>query len=212
MRFLRFLFRRTVTVLIASPPPVAPEPKYPKARPSETAPRKTTAVEPIARVNCQPARSTPFRYPDREERARRAQAFCARAKAGGGETLSGKCYIFDGDTIVINHIHIRLAGIDAPELDQPYGQSSKWALHKLCKGQVITARINGELSHNRLVATCHLPDGRDIAAELVRQGLALDWPLFSGGRYLQCEPPDARRKLWKTALRQKPGIAQSASA
>ncbi|MFV2036701.1 MAG: thermonuclease family protein, partial [Paracoccaceae bacterium] len=79
--------------------------------------------------------------------------------------------MIDGDTIVINRIKIRLAGIDAPELDRPWGQKSKWSLVRICKGKLITATLNGERSHDRLVGTCCLPDGRDIAAELVRQGL-----------------------------------------
>lgn len=36
-------------------------------------------------------------------------------------TLKGLCHVSDGDTIVIKNTHIRLAGIDAPELDQPLG-------------------------------------------------------------------------------------------
>ena len=55
--------------------------------------------------------------------------------------LRGRCWVIDGDTIVINNIRVRLAGIDAPELDHPWGQRSKWALVQLCKGQTVTARI-----------------------------------------------------------------------
>ncbi|MNV61914.1 hypothetical protein D3C71_1544410 [compost metagenome] len=79
--------------------------------------------------------------------------------------------MIDGDTIVIDNTHIRLAGIDAPELDHPWGQQSKWAMVKLCKGQTITARIKPEMSYDRIVAECFLPDGRDLAAELVKAGL-----------------------------------------
>lgn len=117
--------------------------------------------------------------------------------------LCGPCWVIDGDTIVIDKVHIRLAGIDAPELDHPWGQQSKWALVKLCRGQVVTAHVRPELSYDRVVAECFLPDGRDIAAEMVRAGLALDWPKFSGGRYSSLETEDARRKLWRAALRQR---------
>ena len=55
--------------------------------------------------------------------------------------LRGRCWVIDGDTIVIHNIRLRLAGIDAPELDHPWGQRSKWALVQLCKGQTVTARI-----------------------------------------------------------------------
>ncbi|GHA19585.1 hypothetical protein GCM10007989_13970 [Devosia pacifica] len=117
--------------------------------------------------------------------------------------LRGRCWVIDGDTIVINDVRIRLAGIDAPELDHPHGKQSKWALVRLCKGRTITAHILPELSYDRVVAQCFLPDGRDIAAELVRCGLAIDWPKFSGGKYTHLEQPDARRKLWRADARQK---------
>jgi len=74
---------------------------------------------------------------------------------------------------------------------------------QLCKGQLITARIKPELSYDRVVAECSLPDGRDLAAELVRRGLALDWPKFSGGKYRHLETPDARQRLWRADARQR---------
>ena len=77
----------------------------------------------------------------------------------------------------------------------PWGQKSKWAMVALCKGQVVTAKLNGERSRDRLVATCYLPDGRDIGAELIKQGMALDWAQFSGGSYRHLEPEGARKKL-----------------
>lgn len=117
--------------------------------------------------------------------------------------LRGRCWVIDGDTIVIDKVHVRLAGIDAPELDHPWGRQSKWALVQLCKGQTVTARIRPELSYDRVVAECFLPDGRDLAAELVRAGMALDWPKFSGGKYRHLETADARRKLWRADARQR---------
>lgn len=117
--------------------------------------------------------------------------------------LRGPCRVVDGDTIVIGKRPIRLAGIDAPELDHPWGQKAKWALVALCRGQTVTARIKPEMSYDRVVAECFLPDGRDLAAEMVRAGLALDWPKFSGGKYRHLEQPDARRKLWRAQLRQR---------
>ncbi len=109
--------------------------------------------------------------------------------------LKGRAYVIDGDTIRINGTKIRLAGIDAPELDMPYGQKSKWAMVDICKGQTITAELDGERSYDRLVGTCYLPDGRDIGAELIKVGLALDLPEFSRGKYRHLEPPGARRRL-----------------
>ncbi len=119
------------------------------------------------------------------------------------KTIVGKCYVVDGDTIRIGKVSLRLAGIDAPELDHPWGRRAKAELIGLCRGQVITAQLNPELSYDRIVATCFLPDGRDLSAEMVKLGYALDWRKFSGGKYAALEPQDARKKHWKAAARQR---------
>ena len=112
-----------------------------------------------------------------------------------GEKISGKVYVIDGDTVEIKGTRVRLAGVDAPEIDQPFGKASKFALVKMCKGKVVTAFLTGEDSYNRKVGTCYLPDGRDVGAELIRLGLALDFTKFSGGKYKSIETEDARKKL-----------------
>ena len=112
--------------------------------------------------------------------------------------IVGKCHVIDGDTIVIGKQHIRFAGMNAPELDEPYGKQAKWALVELCKGEIITAYPNGETSYNRIVAKCFLPDGRDLAAEMVKMELALDIPHFPNADYKHLETPNSRRKLrWR---------------
>lgn len=109
--------------------------------------------------------------------------------------LLGKAWVIDGDTIVVSKIKVRLAGIDAPELDQPWGQKSKWAMVRICKGQRIRVELTGETSYDRLVGTCYLDDGTDIGAELIKEGLALDGGHFSQGKYRHLEPEGIRRKL-----------------
>ena len=117
--------------------------------------------------------------------------------------IKGKAYVIDGDTIRIGSTKIRLAGIDAPEEDQPWGRKSKWAMYEICKGQVITVELDGTRSYDRLVGTCYLPDGRDIGAEIVKCGLALDLPEFSHGKYRRFEPQGARRRLANGAFGHK---------
>jgi micrococcal nuclease len=113
-------------------------------------------------------------------------------------SLSGTCYVIDGDTIVIGKQKIRFAGMNAPELNEPYGKQAKWALVELCKGQIITAYPTGETTFDRIVAKCFLPDGRDLAAEMVKMELALDIPHFPNADYKVFETPNSRRKLnWK---------------
>jgi micrococcal nuclease len=118
-------------------------------------------------------------------------------------TLTGPCWVEDGDTIYIGGRPIRLAGIDAPEIDQPYGKKAKFTLIALCRGRNVTAVFTGEQSYRREIATCLLDDGRDLSAEMVKLGVALDWRKFSGGKYRQLEPPDARRKLWRVDAKHK---------
>ena len=127
----------------------------------------------------------------------------ARATEPKLYTVSGRAYVIDGDTIRVQKTQIRLFGIDAPELNHPYGVRAKWAMVNLCKGQVITAEITAVDEYGRTVAKCTLPDGRDLSAEMVKQGMAIDWSKYSGGIYRSMETPDARKKLWLADARQK---------
>ena len=117
--------------------------------------------------------------------------------------LRGSAWVTDGDTIKIKNTQIRLFGIDTPELNHPYGKKAKWALHKLCKGHTIRAEITDEDNYGRAVARCYLSDGRDLSAEMVKQGLAIDWPKFSGGKYRDFETANARKRLFLADARQK---------
>ncbi|KQI68424.1 nuclease [Loktanella sp. 3ANDIMAR09] len=74
---------------------------------------------------------------------------------------------------------------------------------QLCKGQTIRADVVCTDDHGRTVARCYLPDGRDLSAEMVKAGLAIDWPKFSGGRYRDLEVDNARKKMWLADARQK---------
>lgn len=117
--------------------------------------------------------------------------------------VQGSAYVVDGDTVVIQKTQIRLFGVDAPEIDHPYGKKAKWALISLCKGQVVRAEVAEQDAHGRTVAKCYLEDGRDISAEMVKLGLAIDWPKFSDGKYRSLEVPGVRKKLWLADARQK---------
>lgn len=119
------------------------------------------------------------------------------------QELRGRAWVIDGDTIEIGGTRIRLSGIDAPEIDHPYGKNAKWTLVNLCKGQDVRAVFDGDLSHDRTVATCFLPDGSDLSAEMVKAGMAIDWPKFSRGKYSSLEVPGIRKKLWRCDARQK---------
>ena len=118
-----------------------------------------------------------------------------------GTTIEDFCEVTSGDSIVIDGISVRIDGIDAPKPEQPWGYKAKAALTSLCDGQKVSAEITGALSEGRVAARCTLPDGRDLAVEIVRRGFALDWATYSGGKYRRFETADARRKLWRSARR-----------
>jgi micrococcal nuclease len=118
-------------------------------------------------------------------------------------TLQGLAYVVDGDTVVIQKTQIRLFGVDAPEIDHPHGKNAKWALVNLCKGKTISAEVIDQDAYGRTVAKCYLQDGRDLSAEMVKLGLAIDWPKFSGGKYSSMEVVGVRKKLWLADARQK---------
>lgn len=118
-------------------------------------------------------------------------------------TVRGSAYVVDGDTLIIQQTQVRLFGIDAPELNHPHGNRAKWALVSLCKGKRVQAEIIAQDAHGRTVAQCWLEDGRDLSAEMVKLGLAIDWPKFSGGKYRSLEVPGARKKLWLADARQQ---------
>jgi micrococcal nuclease len=117
--------------------------------------------------------------------------------------ISGAAYVVDGDTITLRKTQIRLFGIDAPEMDHPFGRKAKSALIDICKGRTVHAEILEEDDHGRTVAICRLDDGRDLSAEMVKLGLAIDWPKYSDGAYKEYETDDARKRLWLADARQK---------
>ena len=91
--------------------------------------------------------------------------------------------ITDGDTLRCkDKTRVRIWGIQAPERHEPGGAAATRAMARIVGGADLTCQRKGA-SYQRVVARCRLPSGQDVAAELVRQGHAKDWPKFSGGAY-----------------------------
>ena len=119
------------------------------------------------------------------------------------EPFSGYAHVIDGDTIKIRGMKIRLAGINAPELDRPYGVKSKYEMVKIVKGKTVYVVPDGTTSYDRIVATCYVDGDVDIGAELIKRGLALDIPSFTGGKYTELETKEARRRIKNVPYRVK---------
>ena len=92
-------------------------------------------------------------------------------------TIDGRVVsVADGDTITVldadNVQHkIRLAGIDAPEKKQPFGQRSKQSLSDLVFDKAVTVDTNKRDKYKRNVGKV-LVDGTDANLEQIKRGMA----------------------------------------
>jgi len=84
-------------------------------------------------------------------------------------------HITDGDSLIVTsggrEVQVRIADIDAPELDQPHGEQAKSALNALVSGREVRLDLISGDAYRRIVARVFV-DGRDVAEMLVRDGHA----------------------------------------
>lgn len=96
--------------------------------------------------------------------------------------LKGVAHVKDGDSLVVDGYQVRLAGIDAPEFNQamrcgeelvPVGRQATQALKALVGGKPVACRVLQVDRYGRLLAVVFNHEGKDLAKEMVRQGMAL---------------------------------------
>ncbi|MEO8278710.1 MAG: thermonuclease family protein [Ideonella sp.] len=102
--------------------------------------------------------------------------------AAQGVVVGRVSRIQDGDSVVVQQgertIVIRLAGIDAPELAQPFGRESRQQL-KLCSfGRIVVVETRGVDRHGRVLGTLEA-DGVDCGLEQLRTGSAWHYRYFA---------------------------------
>jgi endonuclease YncB( thermonuclease family) len=110
----------------------------------------------------------------------------AAGRCQRGALVGEMTHVRDGDTVEVAGMPVRLQGLAAPERDQRGGPEATAAMRALVSGRELRCELMGECNRDRCIGTCYL-EGADIAAELVRRGLARDCPRFSGGRYREAE-------------------------
>ncbi len=110
----------------------------------------------------------------------------------------------DGDSLIVERLpmrrrtEIRLAGIDAPELAQPWGIRSRDALRRMLSGKMVRADVHDRDRYNRLVAFLWL-DRKMVNAQLVREGHAWAFDRYLPNAEIRAAQIDARkhrRGLW----------------
>lgn len=126
------------------------------------------------------------------------------------DLISGRVVrVADGDTITVLDAEkvqykIRLAGIDAPEKSQAYGERSRESLAELVANRTVTVETKKKDRYGRHVGKV-LVNGRDVNIEQIRRGQA--WFYRQYERELsdvdrqsydqaEAEAKDFRRGLW----------------
>ncbi len=121
---------------------------------------------------------------------------------------SGKVvHVSDGDSFIVLKEHdgkyeetrIRLAWVDAPELDQPYGRSAKRFTSGLIAGKKVWIKSLYRDRYGRIVGEVFTPGGKSLDEELLRAGMAWQYTRYSNSQRLAAlerEARDLKKGLW----------------
>lgn len=109
---------------------------------------------------------------------------------GAPDTVSGTARVIDGDTLEVAGTRVRLAGIDAPELQQrcrdgaPCGWQARQHLAGLILGHGgrVRCTIEGADIYGRSLAACRVGP-HDLGEAMVRAGHAIPWEPRGRSRY-----------------------------
>lgn len=102
-------------------------------------------------------------------------------------------YVYDGDTIRVGNRKIRLAAIDAPECEQPYGQQARQRLIAMIHGRTVRIEPVTDDAHGRIVAHVYRDDGLHVNAAMVATGAAWVYRRYASDPSLIALEAAARR-------------------
>ena len=112
--------------------------------------------------------------------------------------------VTDGDTVQVLHNgraeKVRLAEIDCPEKNQPYGKAARRFALNMAAQKTVTVRVETTDRYGRTVGEVILPGGASLNRELVREGYAWWYRRYSNDRSLGALEEQARterRGLWQ---------------
>lgn len=121
------------------------------------------------------------------------------------ESLAGKAYVIDGDTLSISGTHIRLKGIDAPELAQSCGktsalnacgQVSRQSLIRLIAGRELRCEGHGHDKYNRSLGTCYAGE-TNLNRAMIEAGQAVAYGDYQD---VEMQARRDRKGLWVSAF------------
>jgi endonuclease YncB( thermonuclease family) len=142
-----------------------------------------------------------------------AGAGLVHAHEVGGRVVA----VQDGDTVTILDAdrvqrRVRIAGIDAPEKSQAFGEAAKQSLARLVHGRQVEARCPKRDRFGREVCSVYL-GRRDVGLEQVRGGYAWWYRAYAREQTpddrasyeaAETDARQARRGLWNDAAPQPP--------
>ena len=120
-------------------------------------------------------------------------------------TFTGKVVrVLDGDTIEVlvdkKPIRVRLAEIDCPEKDQPFGQAAKKYVLKIASQKIVTVESKTKDRYGRTIGEVFLPNGDSLNRLLIRDGYAWHYKKYSKDESLAELENQARKNkagLWQ---------------
>lgn len=127
------------------------------------------------------------------------------------DDLVGRASVIDGDTLEIHGQRIRLEGIDALESSQSCihretgqnwrcGQRAAIWLSDMIGASPVTCKYSGSDRYKRVLARCYV-QGKDIGAEMVRNGWAMAYVRYSND-YVghETEAKNIGAGIWSTTF------------
>ena len=142
-----------------------------------------------------------------------ALIFIAASAYAAGDWSGFVEYVVDGDTLHVRPIgggslrHVRLEGLDAPEICQPWGPQARQALAQVALHHRVQVQSRAEDDYRRLVARVRVK-GADVGAWMVTQGNAWSYRWHARkGRYDRQEVAARAqaRGLFASGNAEKPG-------
>lgn len=115
--------------------------------------------------------------------------------------------VLDGDSLRLQQggrsVELRLAAIDAPELDQAHGRAAHRALQSCALGRLVTVRVLDRDRHGRSVGVLEV-EGRDCGLRQLENGQA--WHAQAHDRDLARSERLAYARAERTARRNRLGL------
>ena len=100
---------------------------------------------------------------------------CGAPDAADGQLPGHVLRVIDGDSLMLDvnggHYRIELAGIDAPEVSQPWGGTAAQRLHRTLTGAFVVVDVEAGDSGHQVTGSVEFR-GRDVALDLLYDGLA----------------------------------------